>query len=150
MKELTCIVCPQGCHLVIQEDAKGQLLVSGNRCPRGALYAQEELTTPKRLVTATCRLERRSRDVSGEKSLVRKEDLPPLSRLLLEKGMRPGLCMPQRLPVRTTVPCPREHIPDLLKDIYALSVTPPVRRGQVLLRNWRNLGIDVIASRTVQ
>ncbi|HOJ98963.1 MAG TPA: DUF1667 domain-containing protein [Termitinemataceae bacterium] len=150
MKEFTCIVCPQGCHLVIQEDAEGRLLVSGNRCPRGALYAQEELTMPKRLVTATCRLERRSQDVSGEKPAVRKENLPPLSRLLLEKGMRPGLCMPQRLPVRTTAPCPREHIPELLKDIYALSVTPPVCRGQVLLRNWRNLGIDVIASRTVQ
>ncbi|MCX7655368.1 MAG: DUF1667 domain-containing protein [Treponemataceae bacterium] len=150
MKELTCIVCPQGCHLVVQEDTNGRLLVSGNRCPRGALYAQEELTTPKRLVTATCRLERTPQAVSEEGWGVKKEGLPPLSRLLLEKGMRPGLGMPQRLPVRTTAPCPRELIPELLTDIYALSVTPPVFRGQVLIHNWRNLGIDVIASRTVQ
>lgn len=150
MKELTCIVCPQGCHLVVQEDAEGRLLVSGNRCPRGALYAQEELTTPKRLVTATCRLERTSQEVSAKEPQMKRENLPPLSCLLLEKGMRPGLCIPQRVPVRTTVPCPREHIPELLKDIYALSVRPPVLRGQVLLHNWRNLGIDVIASRTVQ
>ena len=50
-KEMTCIVCPVGCHLMI-DDAEA---VSGNRCPRGLAYAKEELKNPKRMVTSTVR-----------------------------------------------------------------------------------------------
>lgn len=34
MKNLTCIVCPNGCHLQVEE-ADGSYIVHGNRCPRG-------------------------------------------------------------------------------------------------------------------
>lgn len=54
-QELTCITCPIGCRLVADRAAGGELSVSGNRCPRGAAYAREELLSPKRTVTATCR-----------------------------------------------------------------------------------------------
>jgi CxxC motif-containing protein len=55
-KELTCITCPMGCRLVVETSGEdGGLAVSGNRCPRGAAYAREELLAPKRTVTATCR-----------------------------------------------------------------------------------------------
>jgi CxxC motif-containing protein len=54
-RELTCITCPMGCRLVAEIGAAGELSVSGNRCPRGAAYAHEELLAPKRTVTATCR-----------------------------------------------------------------------------------------------
>ncbi len=50
MKELICITCPKGCHLKVEEDT---LKVSGNGCPRGIIYAQNELTDPKRTVTTT-------------------------------------------------------------------------------------------------
>ena len=50
MRNLTCIVCPLGCFLNVTSD----LIVSGNRCPRGAVYAEEEIRSPKRVVTATC------------------------------------------------------------------------------------------------
>ena len=53
MKQLTCIVCPSGCSLLV-EGSVDNLTISGNRCPRGALYAQEEICAPKRMVTATC------------------------------------------------------------------------------------------------
>ncbi len=49
MKELTCIICPRGCHLLIDDNLK----VTGNFCPRGARYAVEELTCPKRTLTST-------------------------------------------------------------------------------------------------
>ena len=52
-KELICISCPQGCHLTAEYDndpANAQ--ISGNRCPRGKLYAITELTDPRRVVTA--------------------------------------------------------------------------------------------------
>ena len=54
-EELICITCPLGCHLSVERRADGGLSVSGNRCPRGARYAEEELLAPKRVVTATCR-----------------------------------------------------------------------------------------------
>ncbi len=54
-EELICITCPLGCRLSVERAKDGALTVSGNRCPRGARYAEEELLSPKRVVTATCR-----------------------------------------------------------------------------------------------
>ena len=52
-KELICISCPQGCHLVAEyESNPAEAVVSGNRCPRGESYAVSELTDPRRVVTA--------------------------------------------------------------------------------------------------
>ncbi len=55
MKELTCIVCPRGCRLTIDDD----LNVTGNSCPRGAIYAKDELTNPKRMITSFMRVKNR-------------------------------------------------------------------------------------------
>ncbi len=59
-RELICISCPMGCHLDlrfsgdIQDVREGaDIEVRGNRCPRGDLYAREELLRPRRTVTAT-------------------------------------------------------------------------------------------------
>ena len=49
MKELICITCPRGCHLSVDDN----LNVTGNMCPRGAMYAKAELTHPVRMVTST-------------------------------------------------------------------------------------------------
>lgn len=49
MKELTCIVCPRGCHLVIDDN----LNVSGNFCKRGENYAKNEITRPMRNISST-------------------------------------------------------------------------------------------------
>lgn len=49
MNKLICIVCPRGCHLEVDDD----LNVKGNYCPRGIIYAKNELTAPKRKVTST-------------------------------------------------------------------------------------------------
>ena len=51
MKEMICIVCPRGCHLKVNDNNE----VSGNFCPRGAKYAIEEITCPKRYITSTVR-----------------------------------------------------------------------------------------------
>ena len=55
MKELTCIVCPRGCRLKIDDE----LNVTGNFCPRGAEYAKNELTNPKRMITSIMRVKNR-------------------------------------------------------------------------------------------
>ena len=51
MKELTCIQCPLGCQLQVALD--GTYTVTGNACPRGAVYAKKEVTAPTRTITST-------------------------------------------------------------------------------------------------
>lgn len=54
MKELICIICPKGCHLKVDEET---FAVTGNSCPRGAVYGENELRNPLRVVTSTVVLE---------------------------------------------------------------------------------------------
>ena len=55
MKELTCIVCPRGCQLKIDDNN----VVTGNFCPRGEKYAISELTHPMRSLTSSIRVRNR-------------------------------------------------------------------------------------------
>ena len=55
VKELVCILCPNGCRLRV--DTKNEYAVTGNACPRGAEYGKTELTAPTRVVTSTVRCE---------------------------------------------------------------------------------------------
>lgn len=55
MKELTCIICPRGCRLTIDDNNN----VSGNFCPRGKEYAISELTNPVRTITSSIRVTNR-------------------------------------------------------------------------------------------
>lgn len=64
MKELTCIVCPRGCRLTIDDE----LNVTGNSCPRGAQYAKDELTNPKRMITSFVRVKNRDNTVVSVKT----------------------------------------------------------------------------------
>ncbi len=54
MKELTCIVCPRGCRLRIDEAQPPR--VTGNGCEKGIDYAKSELTAPVRTLTSTVRI----------------------------------------------------------------------------------------------
>lgn len=56
-RELTCIICPVGCNLTVDVDEKTVLEVTGNACPRGARYAENECIAPERTVTTTIRTE---------------------------------------------------------------------------------------------
>ncbi len=49
MKELVCIVCPNGCKLTI--DGEGS--VENAKCPKGVEFATEEMTNPMRTVCST-------------------------------------------------------------------------------------------------
>jgi len=115
------------------------LTVTGNRCPRGAIYAQEEIRAPKRVVTATCMIAFPS-DSYADDAIDGVADKVCPSR---------SLTAPRRLPVKTSVPCPKEKIDELLKDIYSLKVNLPVKAGKKLIVDWKGSGIDVIAVRTL-
>ena len=55
IRELTCIVCPMGCTLLVELDGKEIKSVSGNTCSRGKVYAENECTHPVRTDTTTVR-----------------------------------------------------------------------------------------------
>ncbi len=52
VKEITCIGCPIGCRITAVVENGEILSLSGYTCNVGKKYAQEELTAPKRMVTA--------------------------------------------------------------------------------------------------
>ena len=50
---ITCINCPVGCRMTVSLSDTGEFIsVTGNTCPRGAKYAQQECTLPERMITA--------------------------------------------------------------------------------------------------
>jgi CxxC motif-containing protein len=106
------------------------LTVSGNRCKRGAAYAQEEIRAPKRTVTATCAIAEESAADSGPDALKYRSEYAP-----------------RRIPVKTTSPCPRERIGELLGDIYRLRINLPVKAGDLVIGDWRGTGIKVAVVR---
>ena len=54
MKQLTCITCPTGCRITI-DSANGDFIFTGNKCPKGAVFAKAEMTFPVRSLTTTVR-----------------------------------------------------------------------------------------------
>ncbi len=52
---LTCIECPIGCSIEVEMQDGKVISVKGNACPRGKLYAENEVVCPKRVVTSTVR-----------------------------------------------------------------------------------------------
>lgn len=112
MRELTCIVCPNGCKLTISENGDC-ITVTGNKCPKGEQFAIAELTNPTRTICSTV-----------------KTTFPQ---------------MPV-LPVRVSAEIPKNRIFDVMNEINKVVVKDPISRGDVVIPNVLNLGVDVIAT----
>lgn len=54
-REIICLGCPNGCHLLCTGKEDGSVGVVGNVCDRGVDYGREEMVEPKRTVTAVVR-----------------------------------------------------------------------------------------------
>ncbi len=52
-KEFVCIVCPNGCNLVVEKDDNGNITVNGATCNRGVIFGTNEMTHPKRTICST-------------------------------------------------------------------------------------------------
>jgi len=95
MRELTCIVCPNGCSLQVNQgiDLWG---ITGNLCPRGIEFARKELTNPTRTVCSTARtsfatVRRLPVRTRGEISLVSiRSVMSEISRLVVDREVRMG------------------------------------------------------------
>lgn len=121
IKDLTCIVCPNGCdlHIEYEKDAAGNITVTsvtGNQCKRGMEYAKQEMTDPKRTIASSV--------------LVKGGDLPLVS-------------------VRTNRAIPKDKIFAVMAEIRKCEVKAPVKAGTVLIPDVLGLGADIIATKNV-
>ena len=57
IKELICVNCPMGCRLHVEMEGKQILSITGNTCPRGKAYAEQECIRPERILTTTVRIQ---------------------------------------------------------------------------------------------
>jgi CxxC motif-containing protein len=56
-KEITCIVCPIGCKILVKVNGKKVEIKEGSRCRRGIEYARSEALDPKRVLTSSVLVE---------------------------------------------------------------------------------------------
>jgi CxxC motif-containing protein len=56
-KKYICTLCPQSCDIALEIGETGDMTVSGNRCHRGSVYAENEYREPKRMITTTVRID---------------------------------------------------------------------------------------------
>ena len=77
--EITCIMCPVGCTLLVEKDKTGKVVVSGNGCPRGAIYGEKETTAPECMITTVKKYK------TGTISLRLNK---PISKKLIEKCLK--------------------------------------------------------------
>ena len=112
MKEMICIVCPQGCRLTVDPDRDYQ--VTGNRCIRGIAYGQSEAKDPRRILTST----------------------------VCMTGSRHRRC-----PVKTDGPIPKKDMARAMALLDQVVLSPPVRRGDIILGRILGHPVNFVASR---
>ena len=92
-RELTCIVCPIGCSLKVRIGKGGEVIVEGNLCPRGAGYAREEVTNPRRMVFTVVKVR------GGELPTVSVKTSEPVPKSLISEVMKATAFLEVEAPV---------------------------------------------------
>ncbi len=80
-KTITCVICPSGCKICVEEIEGRIEAISGNRCRRGEEYAREEIICPKRTVTSTIMVKH------GNKTLVPVRTTQPVPKAKIKECM---------------------------------------------------------------
>jgi len=52
-KNITCVVCPIGCKILIKIDGTQLEIVEGNKCKKGIEYVKNEAFNPRRMLTTS-------------------------------------------------------------------------------------------------
>ena len=118
-RELTCVVCPNGCSIVVNVDNDENPVVTkvqGNICPRGEAWARQEVENPMRTIASSV-------PVQGG-------DFPLAS-------------------VRTNRPIPLAGIGEVMKEIRQVTLEAPVEIGQTVLSRPAGYDTEVIVTRRV-
>jgi len=138
-RNLVCISCPLGCRLTVTWEDESDITVTGNKCAKGESYAHEEILAPKRVVTATVAVAGQAVAAAGAAAAA-----------TADVAGRTVTSAPRRLPVKTSAPLLKEHIPALLNELYGMEVEAPLRCGDVLLKDIAGTGVDLVATRSLK
>ena len=122
-KELICIACPRGCTLTVTiGDMPDTMEVSGNSCPKGAIYGKQEVLCPMRTLTTTiaCKQSPRNEETTGfgEPEFI-------------------------RLPVKTGCEIPLEEMKSMIEKIRSITASAPVRYGDCLAQLATQNGTEI-------
>ena len=115
-KIITCIECPAGCELSVDIENSKVIKVSGNKCPKGLAYAEQEMVNPERILTST----------------------------VLAEGLSAKM-----VSVRTDGPIPKGVMLNAMEEIKRTIIRKPVKTDDVITENFLNLGVNLIATRTL-
>jgi CxxC motif-containing protein len=115
-REITCIVCPIGCKILIKSDGDKVEVLSGHKCKQGVGYAINEALDPRRMITTS---------------------------ILVEGGEWPLVS------VKSSKLVPKDKIFIVLEEIRKRNIPAPVKSGQVVIKNVVGMGLDVVATKTV-
>ncbi|ABC76595.1 DUF1667 domain-containing protein [Syntrophus aciditrophicus] len=119
-KELTCVICPNGCPLeVTLEEGPTPVIkeVTGHTCKKGPAWVEQELINPMRTIASSI--------------MVEGGDFPLVS-------------------VRTDCAIPLASIPDVMKAIKSTWVKAPVNIGDILIPKPADTSCNIIATRNVR
>jgi len=112
-KRVTCIICPQGCDIVVDGDGTVIRSMTGQGCKRGETYAADEFMHPLRILTSTVKV------TGSTVPLVAVRTSKPIPKELLFRGME------EIRKLNVAVPVKRGDviIPDFLKTGVDLVAT---------------------------
>jgi len=119
-REFTCVVCPNGCTIVVDVDNDETPVVTrvqGNVCRRGEAWARQEVENPMRTIASSVP--------------VNKGDFPLVS-------------------VRTNRPVPLAKIREVMEEIRRVSLSAPVGIGEVIVSSPAGCDTEVVATRRVR
>jgi CxxC motif-containing protein len=93
LKELTCIVCPQGCRIkAIKKSGKHE--IEGHGCKRGSEYALKETTNPERTLTTSIKV------IDGELPLASVKTSKPIAKKKIKEVMKKIKAIKIKAPVQ--------------------------------------------------
>jgi CxxC motif-containing protein len=119
-KELTCVLCPNGCPLEVTLEEEPTLTVKevvGYHCKKGPEWAEQEIVNPLRTIASSI--------------LVEGGDFPLVS-------------------VRTDCAIPLGSISGVMKAIKATQVKAPVHIGDILIPKPAGTSCNIIATRHIR
>ncbi len=119
-REFTCVVCPNGCTIVVDVDNDETPVVTrvqGNVCRRGEAWARQEVENPMRTIASSVP--------------VNNGDFPLVS-------------------VRTNRPVPLAKIREVMEEIRRVSLSAPVEIGDVIVPSPAGCDTEVVATRRVR
>lgn len=118
LREMICIMCPASCRLTVEKAGEnGEYIICGNTCANGKNYALNEMTDPKRIVTAV---------VASDSKKV------------------------PCIPVKTDSPLKMPLIHELLQELFSMQLSVPVKCGDVVIKDYKNTGVNVLVTRNVE